>query len=117
MKYFNRDLDSPTSPGTYYGYKIGEPRSILTPPSGPPSRAQNHGGSFHGMSFNKSSIVGGASQKGGVLKPTLHDYTAITPHAVTKIPIILDPNHHSTFTSSVESHNARGKRNNSKQKF
>jgi len=20
MKYFNRDLDSPTSPGTYYGY-------------------------------------------------------------------------------------------------
>jgi len=54
------------------------------------------------MSVNKSSIVGAGSQKGGVLKPTLHDYTAITPHAVTKIPIIFDPNHHSTFNSSAE---------------
>lgn len=24
MKYFNRDLDSPTSPGTYFGYQIGD---------------------------------------------------------------------------------------------
>ena len=65
------------------------------------------------MSINKSSIVG--SNKGGVLKPTMHDYTGITPHTVTKIPIILDPNHQSTFTSSVESHGvSRGKKTFSK---
>jgi hypothetical protein len=67
------------------------------------------------MSLNKSSIVGGGagSHKGGVLKPTLHDYTAITPHAVTKIPIILGPHHHSTFSSSLEESNAgqRARRN------